>query len=78
MADVQKQLQSLKSQLDTENQLEYSEEEERLTAKVEKLKGEFRELLAELRRQKAAQGSGVLSDDVSQLRIILFISLLPS
>ncbi len=65
MAEVQQQLQNLKSRLDIENQAQFSDEEKALVDKVEQLKEEFRELLAELRRKRAAQGSSILSDDVS-------------
>ena len=65
MAAVQQQLQDLKARLDTEDTERYSEEERALVDRVEQLKEEFRELLAELRRKRIAQGSSVLSDDVS-------------
>ena len=64
MAEVQQQLQDLKCRLDTDNHQQFSEEEQALVDKVEQLKEEFRELLAELRRKRAAQGSSILSDDV--------------
>jgi len=62
---VQHQLQELKSHLDAETQQQYNVEEWQLTNKVLQLKEEFRELLTELRRKKVADGSAVLSDDVS-------------
>ncbi len=62
MHDVQMQLQELKTQLDAEAEAVFAEEERHLTERVETLKQEFRDLLIELRRRKAAD---ILSDDVS-------------
>lgn len=67
MAAVQQQLQALKARLDTDETERFSEEERALVDRVEQLKEEFRELLAELRRRRIAQGSSVLSDDVRGL-----------
>ena len=62
MHDVQMQLQELKLKLDMERSEIFADEERSLVEKVETLKQEFRDLLIELRRRKAAD---VLSDDVS-------------
>lgn len=72
MSEVQQQLQELKSHLDGE-QVD-REEERKLVDKVESLKEEFRELLAELRRKRMSQGGTVLSDDVRSVLIYLTIS----
>ena len=63
MTEVQHQLQDLKSRLDTDSPEEYSHEERALMNRVEELKEEFKELLAELRRKKAGEGA-IMSDDV--------------
>ena len=65
MTQVQVQLQDLKTKLDSGMGEQCSEEEQALVDKVETLKEEFRELLAEIRHKRASQGSGTLSDDVS-------------
>lgn len=62
MHDVQMQLQELKVKLDEEQGEVFAEDERQLVERVEALKQEFRDLLIELRRRKAAD---VLSDDVS-------------
>ena len=62
MHDVQMQLQELKTRLDTERAEVFTEEERVLVERVKTLKQEFRDLLIELRRRRAAD---VLSDDVS-------------
>ena len=67
MSSVQLQLQDLKMRIDFESQQQYTEEEHALVNRVEQLKDEFRELLTELRRKRAAEGSCVISDDVSLL-----------
>ena len=68
MAAVQQQLQELKTRLDMEAQEQYSVEEHALVNKVEELKEEFRDLLAELRRKKASEGASgaMLSDEVGR------------
>ena len=62
MHDVQMQLQELKTRLDTERTEVFTEDERALVERVETLKQEFRDLLIELRRRRAAD---ILSDDVS-------------
>ena len=62
MHDVQMQLQELKTRLDTERAEVFTEDERALVERVETLKQEFRDLLIELRRRRAAD---ILSDDVS-------------
>ncbi|CAH1799165.1 unnamed protein product [Owenia fusiformis] len=62
IAEVQCQLQDLKARLDQEVASKYSEEEELLVNKVESLKGEFRELISELRRKKSGDGP-LMSDE---------------
>ena len=69
MLDVQQQLQDVKQQLDellkATNTGIQAAEYQLLQGRLEQLKEEFRDLLAELRRQKAAEGATLLSDDVS-------------
>ena len=72
MAEVQQQLQDLKSKLDTESNEQYSDEERALVNKVERLKEEFRDLLQELRRKRASDGSCVLSDDVGTVFYLIY------
>ena len=62
MHDVQMQLQELKTRLDADSAEIFADDERALVEKVETLKQEFRDLLIELRRRRAAD---ILSDDVS-------------
>ena len=64
MHAVQQELQELKSHLDAPSGDRFSADQQALVAKVGTLKLQFKELLAELRRKKAANRSA-LSDDVS-------------
>ena len=72
MHAVQLELQDLKSRLDTSASERFSDEQQVLVTKVESLKEEFRDLLADLRRKKSAQGTAIMSDDVSMKVLVKF------
>ena len=69
MHDVQMQLQELKTRLDTERAEVFTEDERALVERVETLKQEFRDLLIELRRRRAAD---ILSDDVGVIFRVIY------
>lgn len=64
MSEIQQHLQDLKTRLDVSLDRKHPADDGVIIQRIEELKGEFRELMSELRHRRMSEGSSMLSDEV--------------
>lgn len=76
MSLVQQELHDLKLQLESHSARKFSHNEAHAMKKIEHLKEQFREMMVELRKKRAAENENavVLTDDIVSLYLDLYVN----